>query len=413
MLNRSVVNVIGCGYGGIEAALFLAGHGIKVHVFSHEKFYKENAQIEENKTASQQLYESLLEKELALLGSPLIRKKQQLSADGVTSCLDELLLSYGLNMIKNNENIEFFDASISTLSPNEISIIASGPRTDKELFDYLTAKFGSLKCLQALPIFPVIKGIDISKLYQKSEDEFLLPLDEKQYLFLVNRIKLYVMHEKTEDKNFQILPNTIEDLALHHRENLRTYSMMPQMMEGRERPYATICIKRKREGFILPNISSSLPQFSQGEILRTLCGLENFEFVRPAGVNKGSYINPVHVVNEFCQSRQEPVIFFAGGIMGMGGHLNCIASGLYTAMNVYKYIQDKQMIGMSEDAALGKFIKKLTKENITKPRPLIISEEILEDVEEEDLEKISAKCLEKSLAALEKFKEEYKNGKYV
>ena len=165
--------------------------------------------------------------------------------------------------------------------------------------------------------------------------------------------------------------------------------------------------------FQTSNISSSLPQFSQGEILRTLCGLENFEFVRSAGVNKGSYINPVHVVNEFCQSRQEPVIFFAGGIMGMGGHLNCIASGLYTAMNVYKYIQDKQMIGMSEDAALGKFIKKLTKENITKPRPLIISEEILEDVEEEDLEKISAKCLEKSLAALEKFKEEYKNGKYV
>ena len=30
--NRSFINVIGCGYAGIECALFLAGHGHKVHI---------------------------------------------------------------------------------------------------------------------------------------------------------------------------------------------------------------------------------------------------------------------------------------------------------------------------------------------------------------------------------------------
>ena len=35
-----LVNVIGSGYAGIECALFLAGHGIKVHLFDDEKTYQ-------------------------------------------------------------------------------------------------------------------------------------------------------------------------------------------------------------------------------------------------------------------------------------------------------------------------------------------------------------------------------------
>ena len=33
MKNTTFVNVIGCGYAGMECALFLASLGIKVHVF--------------------------------------------------------------------------------------------------------------------------------------------------------------------------------------------------------------------------------------------------------------------------------------------------------------------------------------------------------------------------------------------
>ena len=49
MINTNVVNVIGCGFAGIETALFLAGHGVKVHVFDCGRTYDD--QIEANTDA--------------------------------------------------------------------------------------------------------------------------------------------------------------------------------------------------------------------------------------------------------------------------------------------------------------------------------------------------------------------------
>jgi len=63
--------------------------------------------------------------------------------------------------------------------------------------------------------------------------------------------------------------------------------------------------------------------------------------------------------------------------------------------------------------AFGKFIQNLTGESSTKTRPIIGYDEIIKIDADENLEEFVKVSFDKSLYALEQFKEEYKNGKYV
>ncbi|MBQ8908712.1 MAG: FAD-dependent oxidoreductase [Clostridia bacterium] len=410
MRNLNVVKIIGAGLAGIEAALFLAGHGVKVHVFANGKVYKESKSAK--MSSSGELYDKLLTQELSLLGSPLARKKDELERNGA-NCIDQLLVSYGLDMINDNENIEVFDASVKTINPLEPTIIATGAKTEQELFEHLIDKYGTMKCVNALPIYPVVKDIEEVYLFDKGDGTYLLSLSEEEYMAVVNEtIKQAVAQRKSVD-NFKLYQNTIEDLALHYKENLRSYSMKPQRTIEGLKPYATLVLKKVEGGYMLENISSDLPQVRQFQILSKLKAFSNFKFVSPAGVSKGNYINPIHMTTQFCQSRQEENVFFAGGIMGIGGSLNSIASGIWTAMNMLRKLEHKQMVALPMGCAFGQFIQKLTVDASTRTRPLIEYEDIIKIDQSKDVDKFVRTAFEKSLSALEQFKEEYKNGKYV
>ena len=410
MRNKNVVNIIGGGLAGIEAALFLAGHDIKVHLFTDGKTYKEERG--EKQTIEGELYDKLLSQELCMLGSPLARKKDELERNNST-CKDQLLLSYGLDMVNDNENIEVFNANVKTINPMELTIVASGPKTSPELFDYLIDKYGTMKCISALPVYPIIDDIDEFYLHQKEDDTFLLSISEEEYFSLVNETIRQAVEERKSREDFKLYQNTIEDLALHYKENLRTYAMKPQRSVEGFKPYATIVLKKREEGFELQDISSALPQVRQYRILSTLKAFKNMKFVKGAGITKGNYINPIHMTSVFCQSRQEENVFFAGGIMGITDSINCIASGLWTAMNVLKEVENKRMVEMPTECAFGLFVKNITKDQTTRTRPLIGCNNIIKIRRGEDLNNLVVMRFEKSMQALEKFKEEYKNGKHV
>jgi len=410
MLNRNVVNIIGAGVAGIEAALFLAGHDIKVHIFDNGKMYRED-KIKKRLTISEEMYTKLLTKELSLLGSPLAKKIDEFEKSGA-KCLDQLLVSYGLKMINDNENIEVFEASVKTVNPMELTLIASGPYTEDALYNHLIEKYGTLKCVQALPIYPIIEDIDEAYLYHKEDNTYLLAISEEEYGVFVKEVVKQAVDERKSSENFKIQQNTIEDLALHNKDNLRSYAMKPQIMDGLK-PYATLVLKRVEYGFEVQHLSSDLPQIRQYKIFSTLKALQHFKFVKVAGVCKGKFINPVYTTTPFCQSRQEENVFFAGGILGLDGSINGIASGMWTAMNILKRIENKKMIKVPIGCAFGKFIQNLTGESSTKTRPIIGYDEIIKIDADENLEEFVKVSFDKSLYALEQFKEEYKNGKYV
>lgn len=411
--NRSFINVIGCGYAGIECALFLAGHGHKVHIFDACKEYKDYCN-DCDFAKKREVNEALLSRELSLLGSPLIKAEEQLLLKGYNKKdLPEILLEIGKDMIKHNENIEYFEACVHEINPKEVTIIATGPNTDKKMFDFLLKQFGSMRCFSHMPVYPVLKKIDESRLLQKEfDDEFLyLPLNYQEYINFINHI-VKGLNEEIDEKDFKLVENTMEDLVDKGKDNLKNYAMMPVLLkEINEKPYAVLKLRKTEKGFRIEEISSKFDLINQMQVFSSLNGFENSIIVKKADALDICFLNSRYVVNQFHQCFQNENIFFAGSILGITGYVDCIASGLYTALNVNKYFSDKQMIPLPRDSCIGMLAKRIVSSASIKPQPFIDDYGLIDDNFED--EEIVSKTFRKSIDALAQFKEDYLNGKYV
>ena len=192
-----VVNVIGSGFAGIECALFLAGHGIKVHLFNSEKQKKsEQAKFAEEvelfTSKKRKIFENILLKELYMLGSPLVRFAMR---DGVEFSYKNYqeLVSYGKHMVENNENISVFPISVYEINPNEITVVATGNYTDEKLMDCLDKIFDGMNCFKKTGVFPVFQNVNEEKMYKKQDDEniFYIPLTYEKYIRFINTMAVF------------------------------------------------------------------------------------------------------------------------------------------------------------------------------------------------------------------------------
>lgn len=391
--NYKFVNIIGCSFAGIETALFLAGHGLKVHVFNTLNGANEN--IEENNVS---VLDRLLLKELSLLGSPLAKEKITKNVS------NKDLYDFGLNMLKDNENIEFFDASISELNPREINVIAMPNCLNQNICGFLKEKYGSMKVLDNFPYFPIVDNVGELLLVKNNakENEYLYHLNEKEYLNFINQV-VDEINKLKNDKEFQ--KNTIESLVDEGRECLKKYMMQPIISDGvKSKPYASMRLKRCKKGFEIQNFVTNLPKSSQNRIIRSLIPFKNAIIIDEAFTKKGIYLNSKYVINKFGQSQHEENIFFAGEILGLDGYIESMASGLAVGMNVLKFVCGKRMINLPCKTAIGKIMTaNCCDEGIS----------VLKSFKNKIYENKLEEYYNVSKKELDKYKEDYINGKYV
>ena len=410
-----VVNVIGGGFAGIECALFLSSHGIKVHLFDVQSDEKCNCDFCNGRSKSEKtlLLEGVLRKELLLLGSKLIKEEDRLASEGYIGCIAEKMLAYGRELISSSKNIEVFSAKISQLNPSEINVIATGSSTDKKMYDFLREKFGSMRLFRQKHICPIVDNIDKGVCYEKG-DSLYIPLNYDEYLHFVNTI-IKVLNRENLSYNHRFIRNTIEELACMGRDAIKNHAMMPIYIENIRRPYAVVRLSLRERGYGIEGISSLLSDTSQLEIIRSIRGLEKATLLRASTVKDSVFINSRFVINDFNQSLQDHNIFFAGGILGIEDYLGAIASGLYTAMNVNSYVQGKTMVTLPPDSLIGELSRKITNADFVKRSIYEISynkNNFLESVEKTCSVSIE-KLFNRSKESLIRFKEVYTNGKYV
>lgn len=411
---KSYVNVIGCGFAGIECALFLAGHGIKVHLFDTGITYKNHTFIDHKLNPKQEMFDIVLARELSVLGSPLIRAEENLILEGFRGNRIEEVLRIGKEMVRNNENIQYFQACVHEINPEEINIIATGPYTDKGMYDYLYKNLGAMRCFDHMPVFPILDNVDMSVLYTKEScpDCYFLPLNNAEYSLFVTTISRMVKEELENVPNFKIMPNTIEDLILGGKDNLRNIAFNAVLMtQFKERPYAVIKLRKNQNGLVINDFFTNLSYSRQLEIFRSLKGFTNASIIQQAGSINVCYLNSKFVINDYHQSLQNERLFFAGGILGLDGWIECVASGLYAGIMVNKYFQSMRMVKLPSDMCLGRLSDKLLQSESTRPKPYLCDFDFNKNDFSEDG---SLKTMfDRSLRALERFKEEYRNGKYV
>lgn len=413
MINNTFVNVIGCGFAGMECALFLASLGIKVYIFDGGEGYKCSCKkCEDSKKLSfqEKLYNSLLKKELALLCSPLIKIDNYLERQDYRGCKAGEIMTMALEKVKNNKNIDYFNISISELNPKEINIIASGSSSDKGMYQLLLKKFGSMKCVNYKNIEPLLSNVNTSRFYIKDEGNFILPLSYQEYISFINHI-VKAINSHLMKGNFKLKDHTIEDLVCQNKDALKNYAMMPVYIENFEKPYAAVKIKKEGNLYKLCDFGSKLEYFSQEEIFRSLPGFEDAILERAADQIDCVQIKPKYIINDFCQSQFEENLFFAGSILGIGGYEKCIASGHFVARQVFRYLNGFDFVKFPSNSLIGNINNKILGKNSLKFDEKIKEYDIMKGqrLDEQD---IIDKIFENSSGNLARFKEEYFYGKH-
>ena len=75
--------------------------------------------------------------------------------------------------------------------------------------------------------------------------------------------------------------------------------------------------------------------------------------IKDTFIEKNTYINAPKILNPTYQTKKYPNVFFAGQISGVEGYVESAASGIYAAINMDRYLNNKELITMSQDTIMG------------------------------------------------------------
>lgn len=434
MLKNKVVNVIGAGLAGCEAAYFLAQHNIKVNLFEMKKIKRTPAQSTSNfaelvcsnslKSTESLSASGLLKLELNELNCFLLdcAYKTQVPSGNALSVDREKFSKMITEYILNNKNITVINEIVEEIDINIPTIIAAGPLCDDKLFKNLSKLIGNDNCYFYDAIAPIITtdSVDMTRAfwgnrYEKGETKDYLNcwLTKPEYLYFVEELKnakCVKLHEFEKLKVFEgCMP--VEVLARRGERSLRFGPMKPvglcrQVTEAK--PYAIVQLRKENEDATCLNMvgfQTNLLFCEQKRVFSLIPALKNAEFLRYGTMHRNSYINAPKCLNVYSQLKNYPNVFIAGQISGVEGYVESIASGLYSAINMLLYINNKELQSLSNSTCLGAIMNYITTADETDFQPMNANYGIIKNSGEKDKVQKKTNILNNSLKEIKEFKE--------
>ena len=392
-----IVNVIGAGLAGCEAAYQLAKRGIKVKLYEqkplkkHAAFKTDNFAelICSNSLRSDDIYNAvgLLKQEMRMLDSLIMKAADKYRVPaGSSLAVDRLGFSeYITKTIKENENIEVIEGEVENINLDEPTIIAAGPLCEGKLAEKIGELCGNDFLHFYDAVSPIVEkdSIDFNHAYYKSrwDDESVgdyinCPLTKAEfdefYQAILDAKKIQV-HDIDDEKYFEgCMP--FEEMARRGYKTLLFGPMKPVgLMHDGIKPYAVVQLRKDNAIDTLYNVvgfQTHLTFGSQLEVLRKIPALSNVNIVRYGVMHRNTYINSPNVINNKYQFVNYPNIFIAGQISGVEGYIESAASGLYAAINLYQYINGGIKYELGSDTMMGAMANYISDKNITKLEPM-------------------------------------------
>ena len=422
------INIIGGGLAGSEAALYLANKGYSVNLYEMRPKKQTGAHksadfaefVCSNSLGSAALTSAsgLLKKEIEILGSNLIQfAKNHAVPAGNSLSIDRFGFSGAVtDAIKENKNITIINEETETIpnNPDKITLIATGPLTSKNLCIDIKEKFGEGHFNFFDAIAPIVKkeSIDFNKAFYgarwgKGEPDFInCPMEKGDY---ENFYNILTNAETIELKDFEkdlfnsnpkffegCMP--IEVMAKRGLDTLRFGPMKPVGLfderkfkdeEEKQRCkkqqfYAVVQLRqddKEADLYNLVGFQTNLKWGEQKKLIQSIPGLENAEIVRYGVMHANTFINSPKILNKHLQTKMKENLFFAGQLTGVEGYTESIATGLFAAINIERYIANKPLIELNSKCMLGALIDYITFNEHKNFQPVNSNWGIIEDME--------------------------------
>lgn len=296
---KNVVNIIGGGFAGVEAALTLADFGMEVHLFD-EHFPLESLTYE--KPISQTFLN-----ELFAMGC------QSELCDNLSS-----LRVKTLQKLQINENIKIFHEKVGEISLSEPTIIATGSHTGDQLFSQISRIVGGFNC-KKYSFSPLVLDGEIP--CEQDEKFVYVPLSDKQLDDVFEFLKSFPNND-----------DCVENWAAQGKQLLKAKAFKPVLVNGK---IISTCLKFAKIGGknVLENFPTFLSEKDQEKMIKLISQLKDSKLSSPIEAKFCTRVLPITVNNFFRLNRNEN-IYFAGSILGFEGELEAIMTARLAAVNM-------------------------------------------------------------------------------
>ncbi|MCM3017251.1 methylenetetrahydrofolate--tRNA-(uracil-5-)-methyltransferase [Priestia megaterium] len=386
-MNEQVINVIGAGLAGSEAAWQIAKRGLKVRLYEMRPV-KQTPAHHTDKFAELVCSNSLrantltnavgvLKEEMRLLDSVIIRSADECAvpAGGALAVDRHEFAARVTESVKNHPNVTVVNEEITEI-PQGPTVIATGPLTSKDLSEQLRALTSEDYLYFYDAAAPIIEkdSIDMDKVYLKSrydkgEAAYLnCPMTKEEFQrfheALINAETVPLKEFEKEIYFEGCMP--IEVMASRGEKTMLFGPMKPVGLEDPKtgkRPYAVVQLRQDDAAGTLYNIvgfQTHLKWGAQKEVLSLIPGLENAEVVRYGVMHRNTFINSPKLLKPTYQYRERDDLFFAGQMTGVEGYVESAASGLMAGMNAARLVLGEELVVLPQETAIGSMAHYIT-----------------------------------------------------
>jgi methylenetetrahydrofolate--tRNA-(uracil-5-)-methyltransferase len=389
-MNQPIVNVIGAGLAGSEAAWQLANRGVQVRLYEmrpvkqtpahHTDKFAELVCSNSLRANSLTNAVGVLKEEMRRLNSVIIKAADECSvpAGGALAVDRHEFAAKVTDLVKNHPNVTVINEEVTDI-PEGPTVIATGPLTSKALSDKLKELTGEEYLYFYDAAAPIVEkdSIDMEKVYFKSrydkgEAAYInCPMTEEEFdRFYEALISAETVPLKEFEKEIYFegcMP--IEVMAQRGKKTLLFGPMKPVGLEDPrtgKRPFAVVQLRQDDAAGTLYNIvgfQTHLKWGAQKEVIRLIPGLENAEIVRYGVMHRNTFINSPKLLKPTYQYKDREDLFFAGQMTGVEGYVESAASGLVAGINAANLVLGKELVVFPPETAIGSMAHYITSAN--------------------------------------------------
>ncbi len=375
-----MINIIGAGLAGSEAAWHLASRGHEVCItemrpkwttpahttgYAAEMVCSNSFKSDDPASAT-----GILKAELRRMDSLILRCAEATRVPaGNSLAVDREAFSASVTKaLQEHPNIRWIENQITTPDLSHPTILATGPLTSDPLADWLARATGTGRLHFYDAIAPIVEqdSIDMgiawmAARYDKGGADFInCPLDKEQYegfldaLLSAERVSL---HDLDTPYFEACLP--IEVMADRGRETLRHGPMKPVGLDDPKSgrwPHAVVQLRQDTlagNHFNMVGFQTRLKWGAQKEVLRLIPGLAHAEFARYGSIHRNTYLQAPSILDATLAVKSVPNLWVAGQLSGVEGYLESAASGLAAAYTVNRAVRGLEARPFPPDTVLG------------------------------------------------------------